>query len=318
MLHVTNGESVELGHSALGGEVLVWRDVLHEGPVPAGLSLEEMSAARAAFIHEEYGEDESACRRTFRQRDETLARFRDHEEVVLWFEHDLFDQLQLIQVLDWFSRENLDDTQLSLICVASYLGRLRSQELADLFPARREVTDAQLQLARRAWHTFSSSAPTGLVQLLREDTAALPFLQGALFRHLEQFPAVSNGLSRSERQILEIVASGISRGVEVFQADAAREERIFMGDITFLNYLRALVNARVPLLRFTEPGGRIYTAKVEITPEGRAVLESNADHVRLNGIDRWRGGVHLREGNVWRWEGTSRKMLAEDGSPLCS
>jgi hypothetical protein len=37
---------------------------------------------------------------SFERRDEAITRFRDHEEVVLWFEHDLFDQLQLIQILD--------------------------------------------------------------------------------------------------------------------------------------------------------------------------------------------------------------------------
>ena len=37
LLHVTNGESAgnTLRQTALGGAVLPWQDVLHEGPVPA-------------------------------------------------------------------------------------------------------------------------------------------------------------------------------------------------------------------------------------------------------------------------------------------
>jgi hypothetical protein len=66
MLHVTNGESVSIPETGLGGEVLVWGDTLHGGPVPAGSD----------------------------------AAFARHDEIVLWFEHDLYDQLQLIQILD--------------------------------------------------------------------------------------------------------------------------------------------------------------------------------------------------------------------------
>src|SRR5262249_57052480 len=38
LLHVTNGESAgnTLRQTGLGGAVLPWQDVLHEGPVPAG------------------------------------------------------------------------------------------------------------------------------------------------------------------------------------------------------------------------------------------------------------------------------------------
>ena len=37
-LHVTNGDSTAgtLRQTSLGGEVVAWRDALHEGPVPAG------------------------------------------------------------------------------------------------------------------------------------------------------------------------------------------------------------------------------------------------------------------------------------------
>ena len=51
-LHITNGDvaAERIRGSSLPGEVLPWRDLLHEGPVPAGLSLDEMSRVRARFI----------------------------------------------------------------------------------------------------------------------------------------------------------------------------------------------------------------------------------------------------------------------------
>ena len=54
--------------------------------------------------------------RKAREWDATLESFADYDEIVLWFEHDLFDQLLLIRHLEWFSRRDLGDTKLMLIC----------------------------------------------------------------------------------------------------------------------------------------------------------------------------------------------------------
>src|ERR1022692_1427853 len=119
MLHITNGESVSLPHTGLPGQVICWNDILHDGPVPRGLPLQELSRIRARFIAEFFGMPLSDV--SFVERDEAIARFHNHEEVVLWFEHDLYDQLQLIQILDWFSHKDLVHTRLSFISVNSYL-----------------------------------------------------------------------------------------------------------------------------------------------------------------------------------------------------
>ena len=52
MLHITNGDSVggTLRQTGLPGDILTWKDILHEGPTPSGLSLEQMSQIRAQFL----------------------------------------------------------------------------------------------------------------------------------------------------------------------------------------------------------------------------------------------------------------------------
>ena len=50
MLHITNGESVSISQTGLPGSVIYWNDILHDGPVPAGLSLEELSRLREEFL----------------------------------------------------------------------------------------------------------------------------------------------------------------------------------------------------------------------------------------------------------------------------
>jgi hypothetical protein len=294
MLHITNGESVSLPQTGLPGQIIYWTDILHDGPVPRGLLLPELSRVRERFIAEFFGMPLSEV--SFEKRDEAMARFRDHEEVVLWFEHDLYDQLQLIQILDWFSHHDPGPTRISLISVDSYLGHMRPDQLRPLFETRHAVTAAEFKTARAAWDAFCSPEPTGLAALVESDTSPLPFLRDALLRHLQQFPALGNGLSRAERQILQLTGSGLSQFRELFPAAQKMEEQIWMGDSTFHQYLLRLTDVKYPLLGSVNSG-------FETTAFGRQVYEGREDHIRANGINRWLGGVHLCEGApAWRWD----------------
>ena len=239
MLHVTNGESVSLAETGLGGEVLCWRDSLHGDGEPEKL---------------------------------------DADEIVLWFEHDLFDQAQLIEIL-----ARLQGRQgVSLICMDRYLGTLTGAQLRELWPMRHAVTVREYELGTAAWQAFAAGDMPAIQALLAGDTSALPFLAGALRRHLQQLPSVENGLARTERQILEIAGEGEHTFPTLFPALAAREERIFLGDDRVRDWIRGLVECRVPLL--AEEDG-VY----RLTDAGRAVLAGRADHVQLNGTRaRWR------------------------------
>src|SRR3954452_14748811 len=100
-LHVTNGDSTgsTLAETGIGGEVLSWMDVLHEGPVPL-VDPARQRELRAAFLGTFDFGDEAAILAQLEERDRLFLRaLADGTPVVLWFEHDLYDQLQLIQIL---------------------------------------------------------------------------------------------------------------------------------------------------------------------------------------------------------------------------
>ena len=313
MLHITNGDAAGalISKANLGGDMLPWNDVLHEGAVRDGLTLEELSEERAQFIAACGWGELNDVRAEFRSRNERLKRSAD-EEVVLWFEHDLYDQLQLIQLLDWFADRN--PTKLTLICVGEHenvadfhgLGQLNQQQMSELFPLRREVTPEQFALARRAWAAFGAEDPRGIEWLLEEGTNALPFLRAALLRHLQQFPSASNGLSRTESNILRALdARGRCAMPELFEASQAEEESRFLGDSTFAQmYLEPLCRCAVPAVR-SSVGGEIF----EITDTGRAALREAEDHIERNGIDCWRGGAHLHGVATWRWHEADQRLV---------
>ena len=319
MLHVTNGDSaVEVIRAAgVGGEVLPWRDVLHDGPVPAGLPLSELSAVRADFIAGQGWGDAGEVRREFQARDEALAGFASHDEVVLWFEHDLYDQLQLAQLLHFFAAAERGETRLTLVCGPEYLGHSTPERLAARFAERAEVTDELLALGRAAWNAFRSPDPRAVAARAMIDTPELPFLRTALIRHLEQFPSTRNGLSRSEQQALEEIDAGAATLRDAWAAShQRREDPIWMGDATFATYMEALATGPAPLVALGDGASGSPEAMertVALTDAGRAVLEGREDRVRLNGIDRWLGGVHLQGSEAaWRWDVAHRRLAGAD------
>ena len=122
MLHIHNGDSSAgtARKSSIPGEHLPWREALVCGPAPSGLSSEEFRSVRARHLAEAYGANIEKCELELRAQEDTLSDFADHEEVVLWFEHDLFCQIHLSYLLDWFAQRELGKTKLSLISIGEF------------------------------------------------------------------------------------------------------------------------------------------------------------------------------------------------------
>jgi hypothetical protein len=291
VLHVTNGDVVArlLGEAGLPGTIVPWQDVLHEGPVPGGVSHEELRAVRADFLAERGWASFEATYGLFAARDRAVAGVGESEEIVLWFESDLYDQLQLLQIVD-----RLGSRRASLADLGEP-GRHALLQIAGRFEQRELLAPVQRDVARQCWRAFSSPDPATLEELAALPELPLPYLAAALRRLLEEYPWVGDGLSRSERNVLATVAAGAATLAEVTAGQAEREERPFLGDTVVADRVAGLARCRVPLLA--------QNGSTSLTPAGRAVLAGDADHVQLNGIDRWLGGVHLRgDGTPWRWD----------------
>jgi hypothetical protein len=284
VLHITNGDTaVPVIRQAIGadgsaagasGDILPWRDVLHEGPVHASLPLDQLSRKRIEFIADAGWAPRNEVARGFIERDERLRRAAADGEVVLWFEHDLYDQLQLAQLLDWFSRH--PHPQLSLVCEADYLGLMSPGRAAELYCKRRRVTAHQLERGRRAWVTFGAADPLSI------DVGGdpeLPFLGPALRRALEELPWTTDGFSRLERAVLD----ALRRAALDFRAlfSSVREDPAFLGDTVFQWHLQRMA--------------------AEGLIEQRATHWHLKQEQRNRRIPRWLGGLLVDEASPWRW-----------------
>ena len=321
-LNITNGDSAAgtLSEAGIEGKIIPWRDVLHEGPVDSSLSLEELSTRRARFISEQGWDDFAHVSGNFVERDRVIRHLDYFDEVVLWFEDDLYDQLQLIQLLDFFGSGKAREKTLSVIVVDGYIPPLSADELKKLDEKRPRATAEQHELAKRAWKAFGSPDPTEISTVVAENTSSLPYLARALTRHLEEFPALENGLSRSEREALTAIASGHDTPVSSFLEVAKLQESIFLGDIIYYSYLERLSGRKDALLTWKDGtpvvaptanrSREFVEGELVLTPLGKDVLASKKDWQRINTKTRWLGGVEIKPGeNGWRWDVRERKLV---------
>jgi hypothetical protein len=318
VLHVTNGDSTvrTLAGVAHVGRAVAWRDALHEGPVPA-LDAEELRRVRARFLATTAPVDAAAVERSLAERDELLAAGAGGE-YVLWFEADLYDQLQLVQVLARLGELAVDPARVTLICIGEHvgkahfggLGELDAEQLARLRETvATPLTPASFDLARAAWAALTADEPRGLAAIARTRHAELRFVGEAFDRLGREYPSTRDGLSLAERRILAAVAGGAANADAVFATITARELRPFLGDTFCFEAIGRLARARTPLLTVDE-------GQIRLTDAGRRVLAAEDDHVRVNGVDRWLGGVHLAGDRArWRWDEGLEAVVADQAQP---
>jgi hypothetical protein len=326
-LHVTNGDSAgsTLRQTSLGGTVLPWRDVLHEGPVPAG-SRRELLQARATFLSGcGWGNGTSIPSEMERRDRELLDALRHKEQVVLWFEHDLYDQLQLLDIL---ALAHTAAGSLELIVVGSFpgrpqfrgLGELTAEQLETLWPSRVTATPETLAAAGSAWEALRQPEPSALVAHARADVPQLPFLGPALRRLLEELPAPGDGLSGTERRLLRAIAAGAATPAAAFRAAQDLEAAPFLGDTWFFRALWGLGGGEARLVE-TQEGEPLGPAPplgdahgfarlpLRLTRDGERVLGQQADRVTLLGVDRWVGGTHVTADTTWRWDPAAQLLV---------
>jgi hypothetical protein len=321
MLHVRCGDDVLVKLSAAGipGRRLRYVDPVAQGPVPATADEAGLRRVRAAFIERAYGVPADQALAAIEAEADGLARAAEEDEVVLWFEHDLFDQAILVRALDALAPAAGAGLRVTLVSpdhqpgVERFvgLGQLAPVQLASLFERRRVVPAAAYALASRAWRALRQPDPTGLAELARSPGPELPYLARALTRLLQELPWVSDGLGLTERLALRGLAAGAQGAGALFAAAQEQERAPWMGDLMFFHVLREMEEREPPLLTAggSWPAFEENSAPpvVALSGEGRAIVEGRADCVRDFGIDRWVGGVRLEgQGPCWRWDPATR------------
>ncbi|MEJ0012858.1 MAG: hypothetical protein WDM94_09570 [Bauldia sp.] len=316
-LILTNGDTAADLLAAAGrtGTILPWRDVLHEGPVVAG-PIEASSTERVAYLARRFRIPPEDIAIEFRERDAIMRAHANYERIELWFEHDLYDQLQLVQILSFLAEVGRTEN-VALVQADDFLGAQTAETILSFESKARAITRHDLDLGRTTWAALASHTPEAVAHLAENLDTRLPFLKPSLRRFLEELPAPVTGLGRTETEIVEGIAHGTTAPLRLFQETIRQEEAAFMGDWSFFHLLDDLASCDVPLIAGLAPAfegednsERFREAVLELTMAGEDVANAEEDHVALSGLDRWWCGTHLAGRTVWRYDRTSGKLVA--------
>ena len=270
-LHLLNGDSTlhQFRKTTITGDTIVWREILCEGKTLVNLSDDNFWLTREAFLKqfvEEFNPEEyAALKRTF--QDINLSKY---EEIILWFEYDLFCQINLLAVLSWLQIKTKNTTiKVSLVCVGKHpnhsklvaLGNLTLAEFAALYPSRKELNTIDITYASQIWTIYCSNKHDQLLPAIQQHkTTAFQYLESAMYQHQKRFPAIQNGLTDIELRILELLLKTPSTQKKLVNTLLKTQEVYGFGDLQYFKVvedLRPLLKEAADILSVNQLGKKV-------------------------------------------------------------
>ena len=287
--HIRCGDDLreKLPASGWDGDYLAFADPVCQGPVEAE-GLMGYLGRRARFIAAHYGAELQAVRLRLGAEYTALNALERFDRALLWFEHDLWDQAALIRVLSLLAERRGLEGRLFLMPADGRRSfpELSREELGALEPV--PLSRAQLETGAEAWAAFAAPDPRTLDALWRR-ALGLPHLASAMRRHLQDLPWTTDGLSLTERQLLQAIAGGaqdLGAALRAMLADPVFQ----VTDLILLDHHARLSEGQRRAIGRGQPW--------RLSPQGEAVLRGDAKHVPTA---RFQGGVTVGPHAPWRW-----------------
>tara|TARA_B100001146_G_C16170915_1_gene430037 strand:+ start:495 stop:1427 length:933 start_codon:yes stop_codon:yes gene_type:complete len=276
LLHITNGDSFteKLKSLKLKGDIITWREMLCEGKTLTTVGSESFWKTRFEFLNKNYKVSKSWFIEKTLKEYRSLCNHKQQDEIVLWFEYDLFCQINMIAVLSWL-KANRKYAQISLVCSGKEdesgklysLSELSDEQLLYLYKNKTELTQDDIEYADYVWQLYCSDNPIRLENLSDFSEFQFEYLPDALHTHLQRFPSIKNGLNSMENNILQIALDKKPASRKVFLAEILQNQGFLgFGDS---QYERAITRLK-PLFSGFNP--------VRLTKKGKEILEKRTSY----------------------------------------
>jgi hypothetical protein len=233
--NILNGDS--LAHSfpeaKIEGDIIVVREALMDGDL-SGDNLNDFWRSRAEY----HGSTEAEYHNSVVKEFEKIMIAPGNAEFNLWFEYDLFCQVNM-----WFVISIINSLSIKKKVYAVYtsylnrndkqfwngFGRATSSELRICFTDRILLSDVDLQLGQDLWAAYKSGDLEELIRLAKNQSPAFPYLQEVVKAHIERFP--KDGTKGRPEKVLEDITKNISTDFhQVFKEFWSRESIYGFGD----------------------------------------------------------------------------------------
>ena len=252
VLHILNGDATLKGfeQTSLGGDIMVWREVLSQGPVEENISSGSFWKKRSEWICKGFEDSPDSYEEKVINPLSMLSE--PYQEINLWFEFDLHCQVNMLGVIMMLRKQtNLSGPGIFLICPDSFpgmdnfrgMGELDGEQLEYLFDnIRVQLGEPDFYIAAEAWKHYTANNIEALNHWLRENNywANLHFLKNALLAHVKRSTVNQNGLNYIEQTLLDIYNTGIYDKPGIYNTFWATEGIYGMGDMEIDIYLDRL------------------------------------------------------------------------------
>ena len=305
-LHLRCGSDIRHGLQIAGfkGAFLEFADPFCQGPVP-DLPLDQFVQTRADFIAKAYDiVPKDALARAKREYG-ALATLGEYDHVVLWFEHDSYDQLILAFLID-FIKTTRPNTRLEVISVGTVPGVERFIGLGQLSPElliwcwenhRVPVTDAMLTFGSKAWQAVRSPTPDLLTHFITSGPGPLPHMITALQRHHAELPDPKTGLGLTQKLTLKIIADHgpITVGKTFGHLMRTYDPLPYLGDLMFWADVQRMMTCVDPLFTITSDDKDANWAErtLTLTDTGHQTLAGQRNYLDNFTGTRWVGGISV-------------------------
>ncbi|MBL7473520.1 DUF1835 domain-containing protein [Robertkochia sediminum] len=212
-LHITNGDALTqtLEQLDLEGYIVTWREMLCEGKTTTDVGSESFWRQRFEFLNSRYKVSKKKFIDLTLKEYRNLCKHKKEDEIVLWFEDDLFCQVNMLAVLSWLLKHR-KHANIFLVKLTKKdkkgrwvpLSDLNEKELRKCYEKRQLLSEDDIEYADYIWQLYCESNPMRLQNAINEHREAFPFLSPALEAHYRRFPSVKNGLNFLENRMLEI------------------------------------------------------------------------------------------------------------------
>ncbi|MEM6344344.1 MAG: hypothetical protein AAF927_10715 [Bacteroidota bacterium] len=292
-LHILNGDATrpQFERSAIAGNIMIWREMLVEGPALYPVLTEDWFETRRDFINQAYKPEDHDQVNSMRNEFEKLLDLSGFDEIVLWFEYDLFCQVNMIAALSTLGKFN---GKVSLVCPEDHpeienfrgLGQLSARHFGPLFAERLSLSAEDLAFANRVYQAYAAANPQSLLKMLNQDfPEAFPSLKAALQLHLQRFPNKQNGLALEEQEMLQLLGEGLPSRFKWVGSILRGDHQRGFGDSQYFHRIDRLE----PLFVETEES-------VRLSEKGEKVLAGEA---KFEAPSVWIGGASSSE---WTWD----------------
>ena len=287
-LHITNGTHLSdyLKELDFREPILTWQEMLCEGPTIAAINSSEFFKLRSTFLKDYY--DIEVDERDLAAELNKLDPSQPYDEIVLWFEYDLFCHINMLGVINLIHQREIH-SQLSLVCSGRVAGEKSLKGLSELKPdqllthyeQRIELTQDDKELAIALWRTYCGTDHNILKPYITK-ASGFKYMGNCLKAHLQRFPDQKSGLGALESNILKLIRDYEIKSVHHLLGYALNYQGYYgFGDIQ----MERIINQLKPLFSISQNG-------LSLNREGyKALLGQSNVAQRVNNRMIY-GGVH--------------------------